>query len=97
MNGFPVLGAVLFVLAQLFIVVSGYLQWVMLAEVNRKLPDSEQFSYFLWHYRKFARLRREYRRLYPSGRLLKLSTVIFGVGVVLMLAAAWTFGFFGKL
>jgi hypothetical protein len=34
----------LFAVAQVCIVLAGYLQWIMIAEVNRKLPDGEHIS-----------------------------------------------------
>jgi hypothetical protein len=85
---------VLFAAAQVCAALGGYLQWIMLAEVNRKLPDAEQISYFLWYRGKYVRLLKEYRRLYPGGRLPTLSRVAFATGVLLFLTAAGAFGFF---
>jgi hypothetical protein len=85
---------VLFAFAQACVVVAGYLQWIIIAEVNRKLPDAEQISYFLGYPGKYFKILREYRRLYPEGRLPALSGLAFGAGLLFMLAAAWAFGFF---
>ena len=38
--------------------------------VNAKLPKQEQFEPLGWYLTKTIRLHREYRRLYPTGRLL---------------------------
>jgi hypothetical protein len=66
----------------------------MIADVNRKLPDGEQISYFLGYHGKYVRTLREYRRFYPEGRLPTLSRVAFGMGMLFALAAVWAFGFF---
>ena len=42
----------------------------MVDEVNAKLPTKEQFNGLGWYPAKTQRLHREYRRLFPSGRLL---------------------------
>jgi len=88
------LAVALFAAAQACIVMAGYLQWVILAEVNRKLPDGERISYFLAYAGKYARIRAEYRRLYPAGHLPTLSRLAFAGGALFMLAAAWALGFF---
>ena len=42
----------------------------MVDKVNDKLPESEQFALAGWYWSKRQRLHREYKRLYPEGRLL---------------------------
>jgi len=42
----------------------------ILDAVNAKLPAKERFPYFGWHSHSHHRLITEYRRLYPSGRLV---------------------------
>jgi len=45
-------------------------EWGRLVDaVNRQLPVGEQFSHYAWYWSRYTRLRREYRRLYPSGEL----------------------------
>jgi hypothetical protein len=39
------------------------------AEVNRKLPRAERMFPLVWHIGKEWTLKRNYRRLYPDGRL----------------------------
>ena len=56
--------------------------------VNEKLPEREQFDPFWWGPSKTFRLRREYRRLYPEGKLLGRQSVLAGaMGVCVFLAA----------
>ena len=45
--------------------VSTFLLWQEIGEVNRKLPDAEQMSYWRMHPVKMSKIKREYRRLYP--------------------------------
>src|ERR1700731_15134 len=42
----------------------------MVRQVNGKLPAGEQFAPLGWHFSKYQRFQREYKRLYPDGRLL---------------------------
>jgi hypothetical protein len=56
--------------------------------VNAKLPEREQFDPFWWGPSKTFRLRREYRRLYPEGKLLRRQNVLaVAMGVCVFLAA----------
>lgn len=71
--------------------------------VNAKLPSDNQFDRLNWYPTKTFRLHREYRRLYPDGRLLRhqgtlvavirfciaMAAVLLGGG---MLAIAWLGG-----
>jgi hypothetical protein len=59
----------LFCLACSCAMVSAFLLWQQIGEVNRKLPDNEQVSYWGMHPFKMAKIKREYKRLYPAGRL----------------------------
>jgi 4-hydroxybenzoate polyprenyltransferase len=45
--------------------------WAMVDKVNAKLPKDQQFSHPGWWFGKYQRLHREYRRLFPSGDLLR--------------------------
>jgi hypothetical protein len=60
---------VLFSLACSCAILSSFLLWQEIGEINRKLPDAEQISYWGMHPAKMARVKREYRRLYPSGKI----------------------------
>ena len=56
--------------------------------VNAKLPEREQFDPFWWGPSKSFRLRREYRRLYPEGKLLRRQNVLAGAMFVCIFLAA---------
>jgi hypothetical protein len=66
----------------------------MVDRVNERLPESERFELLGWYLDKHQRLSREYKRLYPDGRLLRkihvLTAVMFGCALV----CVWGFGFF---
>lgn len=68
---------VLFCLAFSCAILSSFLLWQEIGEINRKLPDAEQISYWGMHPTKMARIKREYTRLYPSGKI-DLMRLIFG-------------------
>jgi len=42
MNTNNLVALVLFIVAQVCVVLAGYLQWIIITEVNRKLPDGDQ-------------------------------------------------------
>jgi len=60
----------------------------MIQEINRKLPEKEQISYLWGHPVKYRKIKNEYRRLYPSGRLLFHLKVLtyMGLGLLVVLA-----------
>ena len=60
---------ILFALAVSCAVLSSFVLWQEIGEVNRKLADAEQISYWGMHPAKMARIKREYVRWYPSGKL----------------------------
>ena len=66
---FSISVAILLALGTSCCIVSGFFLWQEIGEVNRKLPDTEQISYLGMHPLKMAKVRREYRRLYPSGKI----------------------------
>jgi hypothetical protein len=75
-------------------VVSTFILWREIDEINRKLSGEERISH-LWMYTdKSLRIRREYRRLYPNGRLERLGFAFEILGFVLMACAAASAGFF---
>jgi len=76
MISFTFPAAILLALAASCCALSGFFLWQEIGEVNRKLSDAEQISYWgmhlsYWgmHPLKMARIRKEYRRLYPSGKI----------------------------
>jgi hypothetical protein len=60
---------VLFCLAFSCAILSAFFLWQQIGEINRKLADNEQISYWGMHPVKMAKIKREYRRLYPSGKI----------------------------
>ena len=85
---------VLFVLAVSCIVVATFILGREIDEINRKLSAEEQISH-LWMYTdKRLTIRREYRRLYPNGRLERLGFAFEILGFFLLACAAVSAGFF---
>jgi hypothetical protein len=76
--------------------VSTIVTWQMLDEVNEKLPKEEQFAALWWYASKRLRLHREYKRLYPNGRLLLKLHVLGALMIVCLFVFAWGFGFFAR-
>jgi hypothetical protein len=66
----------------------------MVDKVNEKLPEGGQFGALGWYLPKTQRLHREYRRLYPDGRLLLRLRVLISVAIVCLLICAWSIGVF---
>jgi hypothetical protein len=50
---------------------SGFLTYAAMDKVNERLPVEQRFPPLWWYAEKYSRLRREYRRLYPGGELLR--------------------------
>jgi hypothetical protein len=74
---------VLFCLACSCAIMSSFFLWQEIGEVNRKLPDGEQISYWGMHPAKMEKIKSEYKHLYPSGkidlmrRILQYATLAF--------------------
>lgn len=60
--------------------------------VNARLPATEQFGDFGWSLSKTLRLHREYRRLYPEGRLLQQQGILVAVMFSCVLVAGLFLG-----
>lgn len=75
-------------------ILSTILTFEMVDKVNEKLPEAEQFGQLGWYLDKKLRLNREYKRLYPDGRLLFRTRVLMAFGFVSVVVAAWGLGFF---
>ncbi len=62
----PVSVVVLFTAATTLIIASGFVLYIMIGEVNRKLPEDQQIPYLFSvsypYVRKAAIIKREYRR-----------------------------------
>ena len=75
---------------------SMFLSWQEIAEVNRKLPADQQISPCWMHVDKFWRIKREYKRLYPNGKLHLLSSMLEISAVVFFVLALMSVGFFSS-
>ncbi len=84
----PVSAAILFAIGGTLIVVSGIITYVMIGEVNRKLPEDQQIGYIFFYPAKAFRITREYRRLYPNSHLNTVRIVLNIVGGILIIACA---------
>jgi hypothetical protein len=85
---------VLLVLAVSCFALSTFILWREIDEINRKLSDEEQISH-LWIYTdKSLRIKREYRRLYPNGRLERVGFAFEILGFFLLACAAASAVFF---
>src|SRR5690348_10714392 len=81
----PVLA--LFVIAWTLGALAGYFGMVILAKVNKRLPDDQQIPYFgVWHYFELERILREYKRLYPNGKLASTQAVLLALTALLLIA-----------
>lgn len=80
--------------AAVFALVSTYLLWQETAEINRKLPDGQRISYYWMYAEKFSRIRTEYKRLYPNGRIHFWGTVFEIAAVIFFFSAVIAAGFF---
>jgi len=86
------LGLVLLAIGTTACIVANQIWYVVIGEVNRKLPDSERFGY-LWAYpSKSKKIEDAYRRFYPNGRLLIAIRALFGAMVVCGIALAFATG-----
>ncbi|HZM90010.1 MAG TPA: hypothetical protein VFF31_26050 [Blastocatellia bacterium] len=67
--------------------------YAIVEAVNAKLRREEEFELLGWYPRKALRLRSEYRRLYPTGRLLRREGVLEAIMLLCLVLAAAIIGF----
>lgn len=79
------------------LLISGLFFWQEIGEVNRKKPENEQISYFGMYPQKYARIKKEYKRLYPKGRVHTIGFIFEVVGFILLFLTAVSAGFFKHL
>jgi hypothetical protein len=79
------------------LLISGLFSVQEIGEVNRKLPADEQISYWGMYAEKASRIKQQYKRLYPDGRLHRLRFIFEIIGFLLLLSALITSRFFGHL
>jgi hypothetical protein len=66
----------------------------MVDRVNACLPKEQQFSPMWWYAQKTWRLFREYRRLFPNGKLFIIHTTLALLMFACVFCASWAIGFF---
>jgi len=77
-------------------VASTFLILEMVDRVNERLPKDQQFSQLWWYWSKTRRLLREYKRLYPDGRLRGKFLALVVLMFACILTTAWEVGLFGR-
>lgn len=89
-----VVGIAALVCASICGMIATFVSFEMIDRVNEMLPDSSRFAWLGWYFSKTQRLHREYKKLYPDGRLLLKVRVLTAVMIVCGLVCAWAFGLF---
>ncbi len=93
MTGLSITAIVFLCLGTSCAVISSLLVYQEIGEVNRKLPDEEQISYFFMYPGKMAKIKAEYKRLYPKGRVEFWRFVLQAAVFVFLALAAIAGGF----
>jgi len=89
---FTATAKVLFTLAMTYMIVSGFLTYAEIGEVNGILPNDQRISY-LWGYPgKMLKIKRLYKQLCPTGRIDRFRVVSEILGILLG-ATAFAMGF----
>jgi hypothetical protein len=65
-------------------------------EVNRKLPDDQQISYWGMYTSKRLKIKDQYRKLYPNGRLDRVVFLWEIAGFILVFFSAMSSGLFDR-
>jgi len=91
--GLPVSGLVFLSLAATCAIVSGFLVYQEIGEVNRKLSDEERIPYLFMYPGKMQKIRTQYERLYPKARV-DLWRRLFQAAALVFLALTALFGGF---
>jgi len=68
----------------------------MMDKVNERLSKEQQFDPSWWYLSKNLRLRSQYKRLYPDGRLLVQVHVLTALMFACFLVTVWSFAFFAR-
>ena len=74
-------------------VLSSFVLWQEIREVNKKLSDDQQLSYIGMYTSKRLRIKKEYARSYPSGRLDQIQWALEIAGFIFLLVAVIQGGF----
>jgi len=92
-----ILGAVALACVAVVGIISTLTHLEMVDKVNEHLPKEEQFDQLGWYMTKSLRLFREYKRLFPDGRLRLKLWVLTALMFACVVVSAWGFGFFGHI
>jgi hypothetical protein len=68
----------------------------MVEDVNLKLPEGQRFEYTDWYSGKVGKLKKQYYRAYPEGRLVLMFNISIALSSAFALAFMWQFGFFRR-
>lgn len=91
MSGRVIIGILAFCIAGTGVLLGNMLTMIMIGEINRKMGEGNLVSYFWFTPQKSRMIVREYRRLYPDGKLhiysyLAIVAVIAGMITVAVCA-----------
>ncbi len=64
----------------------------MISQINRKLPEHQKMSHFFMYPGAIKRVARAHRSFYPLSRLRVVLYACIVLGVLSLLASAWTTG-----
>ena len=92
--GLDVSGLVFLCLGTTCAVLSGFLVCQEIGEVNRKLSNEEQISYWFMHPGKMQKIKAAYKRFYPTGTVEAWRISLQIAAFAFFAAAAITSGFF---
>ncbi len=87
-----IIGIVALVCSSICGMLMSFANFEILDRVNEKLPKEEQFALLGWHFSRSLGLWREYKRLYPEGRLLSKIRLLTALSVAGFLIVVWGFG-----
>jgi hypothetical protein len=77
-----------------FTMLSALLLYMMIGQVNRKLPNEEQIPYLFMYPGKVRRIKQEHRRFFPESRMNTLRVACNALAALLAAALAWRVGIF---
>ena len=83
------LAIVAFIAATALIAAANIAAAKILSLVNAQLPLKDQFEPFLWYHSKTQRLFRQYRRIYPDGKLIRTHRLLAAAGFTCFALAVW--------
>jgi hypothetical protein len=94
MSARGVVGIAVVIVGSLSGLVGALVNVAMIDKVNARLPKEQQFSYFGRSAQRMLRLWREYRRLFPDGKLHVVEGTLAAAALACVLCVAWALGFF---